>query len=434
MDSEAASLRKNEIARNLMRVRERTLHLLSRVPDAFLKVRVHDFYSPVGWHFGHIGMTEEHWAVCRALSRAPRDERLSFLFANLPENPKDDRVHLPERAEIRDYLTATRCAALEALDAADLASSNPLVADGYAWEFALQHECQHQETICELLQLIRKQMDSAPLPDGAARQVLEDQPPSGTVRIPGGKFKMGSEIRHDYDNEHDAHEVEVAPFELDRRPVTAGDWALFIADGGYHRRELWSDAGWAWREPESAQMPEYWFASGPGFGYYAAGGTRALHPSEPVTSISWFEADAYARWRGMRLPTEAEWEFAAGFDPATEKMRRYPWGDEVAGCAHADCEIHRFRPLPVTEAAHPNAFGLIGMAGGAWEWTSSPFLPYPGFEAFPYDGYSKEHMDGNHMVCRGGSWATSGWILRCSFRNWYVPTYRQGFLGLRCAR
>ena len=160
-----------------------------------------------------------------------------------------------------------------------------------------------------------------------------------------------------------------------------------------------------------------------------------MHPDEPVYSVSWYEADAYARWAGNRLPTEAEWEYAATYDPQTGQSRRYPWGAEEPDKTRASFGLSAWQPGAVGKRPQgASAFGLLDMAGGVWEWTATPFLPYPGFEAFPYDGYSKEHMDGNHFVCRGGSWATAGPILRCSFRNWYVPTYRQGFLGLRCAR
>lgn len=388
MDS---SQRKAEIRQEMTRVRQKTLWLLEQVPDLFVNVRVHDFYSPIGWHFGHIGMTEEFW-TCKQASGAPSlDEALTFLFANLPENPKDNRIHLPPREEIRAYLEATRCRALHALDTADFESKNPLLADGYAWEFALQHECQHQETITELMQLIQKRrVDTSR--QGHKRMdelVPASSKEATTISLSGGRFLMGSNDRHGYDNEKQAHEVEVAPFELDAAPVTAAEWLRFLRDGGYARRELWTEAGWAWRDSEGVELPEYWISEGSRFGYYAADGLRPIQPDEPVSSLSWYEANAYARWAGKRLPTEAEWEFASG---------------------------------------------LSSMAGCVWEWTATPFLPYPGFAAFPYDGYSKEHMDGSHYVCRGGSWATDRRILRSTFRNWYVPTYRQGFLGVRCAR
>lgn len=428
--------RKAVLRSEMERVRKKTLSLLDNVPDEFFKVRVHDFYSPIGWHFGHIGMTEEFWICSQALNRPCLDNHLQFLFANLPENPKDNRVHLPSRPEIMAYLAQTRCRTLQALEETDLATEAPLIADGYAWEFALQHECQHQETIAELLQLIQKQrLASATGESIPTLTVSESAAPTPMIVLPGGTFIMGSNDRHGYDNEKREHPVEVAAFELDETPVTAAQWMQFLADGGYRRRELWTEDGWAWREQEDVTAPEYWHRVSGGYAYLSRQGLRGIHPQEPVSCLSWHEANAYARWIGKRLPTEAEWEYAARFDPATGQSQTYPWGDRMPENHVRESLLLGGRPEPVgTNPAEPSAYGLRDMAGGVWEWTATPFLPYPGFAAFPYDGYSKDHFDGKHFVCRGGSWATDGRILRCSFRNWYVPTYRQGFLGLRCAR
>lgn len=371
-------------------VRIKTLRLLDAVPDEFLKIRVHDFYSPLGWHFGHIGMTEEYWTRHKALGLDCLDDALSFLFANVEENPKEQRVHLPDRSEIIAYLAATRLRALAALAEADLEDESPLLANGYAWEFALQHECQHQETTCELMQLAHQSLPAnapefSPLePDFAA---------TGMDAIAGGMCRIGSDNPLVYDNEKQECQVDVAPFLLDVAPVTAAQWVAFIADGGYERPGVWSEAGWAWRQRENITAPEYWRRSEAGFSCYSAHGLRPIGPLEPACSLSWYEADAFARWAGKRLPTEFEWECAARENPNLQ------------------------------------------MFGSVWQWTSSTFLPYPGFVGFPYDGYSKDHMDGKHKVCRGSSWASdSRRIARASFRNWYIPSYRQGFLGVRCAR
>lgn len=415
----------------LASARARTLRLLEQVPDELLKLRVHDFYSPIGWHFGHIGMTEEFWVMTQALKRSCLDPDLAFLFANLPENPKDNRVHLPDKAEIRSYLAATREATLAALEATDLSSDDALIADGYAWDFAHQHECQHQETILELLQLLCKHRYAAKFLEIDLLRMPDAAPASEMAAIPGGAFLIGSDDQHGYDNEKRAHEATVAPFRMDVTPVTAGQWFQFIQEGGYQRRELWTSEGWAWREQEKAEHPEYWrYAGSERYFYFGGLELRGIHPHEPVSSISWYEADAFARWIGKRLPTEAEWEFAAGFDPKLGRSRRYPQGDAPSASRHQG-EL-RWEPRAVGQELGRSALGLRDL-GQVWEWTASPFLPYPGFVAFPYDGYSKEHMDGLHFVCRGGSWASDPRILRCSFRNWYVPTYRQGFLGLRCA-
>lgn len=412
--------RKAEIRSRLDAVRARTLWLLERVPDEFLRVRVHDFYSPIGWHFGHVGRTEEYWVVGEALGKPLLDDALTFILADTPDNPKDNRVNIPDRAGLIDYLERTRASVLRALDEADLNSDQTILADGYAWEFAIQHECQHQETIAEMLHLIQREKTHEPV----APNDWEPGVRSEMVEIPGGTFTMGSDDPHGYDNEKPAHAQTVSSFRLARTPVTAYEWFEFIDAGGYDRRELWCSNGWAWREKEGATKPEYWVRQPEGWATYGPWGLRALHPDEPVCGISGHEADAYAKWKGMRLPTEVEWEYAAA-------TGRYPWGDDEPTSEHANHGLTAWGPSPVGKTVA--AKGLHDLAGNVWEWTSSAFLPYDGFEAYPYDGYSKDHMLGAHRVCRGGSWATSPGILRRSFRNWYVPTYRQGMLGMRLA-
>ena len=422
-----AVVRKAQIRQSLADVRERTLWLLERVPEEFLRVRVHEFYSPIGWHFGHVGRTEEYWTVGEALGRPLLDDALTFILADAADNPKDNRVNIPDRAGLIDYLDRTRASVLRALDGADLDSEEPILADGYAWEFAVQHECQHQETIAEMLCLIQRQRPQAPVEGLPWASGVS----SSWVDLPGGTFTMGSDDPHGYDNEKPAHEVTVAPFRLASTPVTAYGWTEFVADGGYARRELWTDDGWAWREGEGATLPEHWILQADGsWATHGPWGLRALHPDEPVCGVSAHETDAYARWAGRRLPTEEEWEHArsAAFQAACPAFRRPGFQPGTVSANHA---LQNWSPTPVARYAPTG--GLYDLAGNVWEWTASPFLPYEGFEAYPYDGYSKDHMEGAHRVCRGGSWATSPSILRPSFRNWYVPTYRQGFLGLRLA-
>lgn len=422
--------RKRQIRDSLAQARTKTLWLLNQVPDEFLRRRVHSFYSPIGWHFGHVGRTEEFWVISEALKLPVLDPDLTFLYADLPDNPKDNRVHIPDRAGTIAYLDRTRERVLAALDACDLSMDNRYLSDGYAWQFALQHECQHQETITEMLQLIQKQIE----PVSVEAMPWKSNLVTEMVRIEGGTFCMGSDDPHGYDNEAEAHRVEVAPFRLAKYLVTAFEWKQFMDDGGYCQQELWSPHGWEWRLSENAIAPEYWIHQESSWAFFGPLGARPIHPDEPVSCLSWFEADAYARWAGKRLLTEAEWEFAASFDPASPASRRFPWGSDVATPAKASFGLNDWSPSPVgTHPSGASAFGIEDIAGGVWEWTSSKFLPYPGFQAFPYDGYSKDHMRGAHQVCRGGSWATAAPILRCSFRNWYVPTYRQGFLGVRLA-
>ncbi len=356
--------------------------------------------------------------MAEALKRPLLDDQLSFLFADLKDNPKDNRINIPDREGIVAYLGQTRKRVLEALEESDLESTDPYLSQGYAWEFAIQHEYQHQETIFEMLQLIQREIgprfvEPVPWQSCSTKEMLE---------LPGGNFEMGSSNVHFYDNEKKPHSVCVTPFRLAKDPVTAFEWAEFMADGGYLRPEFWSPEGWCWKENETAVQPEYWakqdgiwVASGPF-------GTRIVHPDEPVNCIGWYEAEAYANWSGKRLPTEAEWEWA-----------RLSGEAGIASMEVPNRSSRTFgAPLPISDEK-PDRLGLRAMAGSVWQWTSSRFLPYPGFVPFPYEGYSWDHMKGEHFVCRGGSWATATPILRPTFRNWYVPTYRQGLLGMRLA-
>jgi len=417
---------KADLRERLITVRSRTLWLLEQVPDEFLRRRVHSFYSPIGWHFGHVGRTEEYWIMCAALRQSPCDEQLDFLYTDRSDNPKDNRVNIPDRADTLKYLSKTRDRVLAALDSTQLETDDPFLAQGYAWDFAIQHECQHQETICEMLHLIQKEIPQS-------GDVAWISPSEETLRetewaaFEGGTFVMGTNLAVAYDNEKLPHEVSVSPFRLAKTQVMVSQWLAFMADKGYGRSELWTDEGWAWKQEECVQAPEYWVSNHGGWATYGPWGLRSLEAGEAVCGVSHHEAEAFAKWAGKRLPTEEEWEFAA-------RAGTYPWGCEAPSSEHARFGMEGWGPAAVgTHDRGASLDGVQDLAGNVWEWTSSSFLPYPGFVAFPYDGYSKDHMLGAHRVCRGGSWATAAPILRRTFRNWYVPTYRQGFLGVRLA-
>jgi iron(II)-dependent oxidoreductase len=239
-----------------------------------------------------------------------------------------------------------------------------------------------------------------------------------------------------YDNERPAHEVELAPFWIDTTPVDNGSYLAFVEAGGYGDSRWWTEAGWAWRQKTGAEHPQFWRPEGPGsWSRRRYGTTEALPMDEPVQHVCWYEADAYARWAGKRLPTEAEWEMAASWDPVAKRKRRYPWGDDPPDETRANLGQRRFAPAPV--GAYPSGvspWGCHQMIGDVWEWTSSDFLPYPGFATFPYREYSEVFFGGDYKVLRGGSWATDPVAVRATFRNWDWPIRRQIFAGFRCAR
>ena len=228
-----------------------------------------------------------------------------------------------------------------------------------------------------------------------------------------------------------------APFWIDVHPVTNGEYLSLIDAGGYARRELWSEAGWALARPRRAcRRPN----TGRGGGRVAHPvrwtGSAPVEPSHPVCHVCWHEAEAFARFAGKRLPTEIEWETAASWDPAAGTERTYPWGEAAAHAARWPTSTssasarRRSAPIPATF----RRIGCYGMIGDVWEWTASDFGPWPGYESFPYKEYSEVFFGPEYKVLRGGSWATRPGAVRNTFRNWDYPIRRQIFSGFRCAR
>jgi len=290
----------------------------------------------------------------------------------------------------------------------------------------VQHEHQHNETMLQTLQLAEQGVYSP-----ERRRLRGGDGGCGTVRIDAGPFPLGEpDAGFAYDNERPQHTVHVPPFEIDRAPVTNGAYLAFVDDGGYERRELWTDDGWAWRETNAIERPLYWTEDGRVRSFERM---EPLDPDLPVMHVSWYEADAYARWRGARLPTEQEWEKAASWDEGAGQKRRLPWGDGPPDDSLANLDQLSFGPAPAgafPDGASP--YGVLGMAGDCWEWTASDFGGYPGFRAWPYREYSEVFFGGPYKVLRGGSWATRPSVARTTFRNWDYPQRRQLFAGFRC--
>jgi iron(II)-dependent oxidoreductase len=419
----AESLLKERIAALLAEARSRTLRLIAPISTENLE-RVHDkLMSPLVWDLGHIAAFEDLWLCQRAGGLAALRPDLLELYDAF-ETPRAVRGDAPllSVADALDYLDAVRERALAVLADADLAR------DGFVWEMVLQHEHQHDETMLQCIQLAEARLYS--LSPAPYRPVPVDGPVM--ARVDAGPFPMGDAgVSFAYDNERPRHEVDVAAFEIDRLPVTNGDYMEFVADGGYTRQEFWAPEGWAWRKGAKVERPLFWTADGRERRFDRR---DPIEASLPVMHVSWFEADAYARWAGKRLPTEAEWEKAAAWGPHASEPRRYPWGEPPAS-VRANLDQLAFGPLPA--GCHPagaSAYGVLGLLGDAWEWTASEFGGYPGFAAFPYREYSEAFFGQGYRVLRGGSWATRPTVARNSFRNWDLPQRRQIFCGFRCAR
>jgi iron(II)-dependent oxidoreductase len=294
----------------------------------------------------------------------------------------------------------------------------------------------HEEMHCEAFAYTRQTLGYPRL--HAARVIFGNACP-GDVAIAGGEFMLGahSDGSFAFDNEKWAHRVKLKPFSIARAAVTNGEFAAFVDDGGYRRRDWWCDDGWRWRESAGAEAPAYWVKQDGHWLHRLYADVVPLSPHAAAIHVNWYEADAWCRWACRRLPTEAEWEFAAATQPGTAHgggKRIYPWGDQMPDAAHANLHGVCDAVAPVSAfALGDSAWGCRQMMGNVWEWTADWFKPYPDFERDPYQEYS-EPWFGNHKVLRGGCFATSAALLRNTWRNFYTPDRHDVFAGFRtCA-
>jgi gamma-glutamyl hercynylcysteine S-oxide synthase len=431
LDTEAL---RERIAAELTGARERTALLTDCVDEADL-IRQHSpLMSPLVWDLAHVANQEELWLLREVGGREPMHPEIDPLYDAF-EHPRAERPALPllPPAEARVYGHEVRGRVLDLLDRSRFGGSR-LLGDGFAFGMIAQHEVQHDETMLITHQLrtgapVLAASAPGPAPADAARLPRE-------VLVPGGPFTMGTSTEPwALDNERPAHTVDVAPFFIDTTPVTCGAYAQFIADGGYGDPRWWTGAGWEHRQRAGLAAPMSWSRDGGQWVRTAFGKTEPVSPDEPVMHVCWYEADAYARWAGRRLPTEAEWEKAARFDPATGLSRRYPWGSAEPAAFLANLGQEFLRPAPA--GSYPDGAAPCGarqLIGDVWEWTSSDFLPYPGFAAWPYREYSEVFFGPEYKVLRGGSFAVSPVACRGTFRNWDYPIRRQIFAGFRTAR
>jgi gamma-glutamyl hercynylcysteine S-oxide synthase len=422
---------KEEIARDLIEARKRTHELLAPLDEERLTTQHDQLMSPPVWDYAHIGVFEELWLVQNLSGAPPIDEDLQRTY-NALETPRvvRGRRRLLGPDEASAYLRQVRDRSLELLEEVALDGDDPLLREGFVYDLIIQHEQQHEETILQTLQLMPgKYRDRMPdLPEGAAAE-------PETVCVPAGRYPVGSDAHRPYDNEHSRHEVDLAAFEIDRFPVSNGDFLRFLEAGGYASEELWSPDGWEWRWMFDINAPEYWSAENGQWTVSRFGHRDSVDPRLPVAHVSYFEAEAFARWAGKRLPTEFEWEVAASWDPQAGRQQAYPWGDQPPTPELANVDQQMFSTAPVGAYRRgASALGCEQMLGDVWEWTSSDFLPYPGFRAFPYSEYSEPFFGRDFKVLRGGSWATRPRVARNTFRNWDSRLKRQIFAGLRCAR
>jgi iron(II)-dependent oxidoreductase len=382
--------------------------------------------NPMRWEIGHVAWFQEKWILREGLGCAPLLAEGDALYdsARVHHDTRWD-LSLPPRDETLAYMRAVLHRSLEAVRAASDAVA-------YFARLATYHEDMHGEALAYTRQTL-----GYPAPRFVREADRSDAlagPWPGDVDVPGGVFALGAEPGRDpfvFDNEKWAHPVEVAPFRIARAPVTNAELSAFVESGGYRDDACWSDEGRRWRDAVGARMPVYWREGPDGYEVRRYDAWGAVSPHQPAIHVCWFEAEAFARFAGRRLPTEAEWELAA----TTFDKRRFPWGHDAPTRERACLDGASGRPVDVAaRAAGDSAYGCRQMIGNVWEWTASDLRPFPGFVLDPYKEYSKPWFHSPHKVLRGGCWATRARLLRGTWRNFYPPHRRDVLAGFRtCA-
>ena len=437
MHEDARSLSR-QLAYMLTDTRKRTLELVSDLNDEQMRGPKLRIVNPPLWEIGHLAWFQEYWNLRRRGDGTfgPSVLKNADELYNSMEVAHDTRWDLPllTREDTLAYMQRVLDDILHKLSA-----EGPTDENVYFALLAIFHEDMHGEALTYTRHT--HALPAPPISDYDP-SLLADQPTGpveGDVEISGGEFMLGAtpNLPFVFDNEKWAHRIEVASFRMARAPVTNVQFAHFVDDGGYERRELWSYKGWAWRQSVRAEHPVYWSRGADGWTCRRFDQVELLPPHQPIIHVNWYEAEAYCRWAGRRLPTEAEWEMAASAQPTldastiTSRKRLYPWGDEPPTPRHANLEARLLGPVDV--ASFPegdSAIGLRQMIGNAWEWCVDDFLPYPGFVRDPYKDYS-EPWFGDHKILRGGCWTTRSRLLRNTWRNFYTPDRRDVFAGVR---
>jgi len=404
------------------------LALLEDLSDAqMLGARAH-FVEPPIWEMGHVGWFQEYWLLRRLDGVDPLLPGADAIYDsfNVSYTRRWDHC-FPSRADTLAYITEVLRRSV-----ARLQSREPRGEEAYFYTLVAQHEDMHTENLATILQT-RGYTRPAVLRPGNAPPPVDHEFRPGDVAVPGGTFMLGADPNEPFvfDNEKWAHLVEVAPFRIATTAVTNAEFQAFVEDGGYRRRECWGRRGWDWRRRQRAEHPLFWRHDGGRWLERRFDLLVPLEPWHPVVHVNWYEAEAFCRWAGRRLPTEAEWELAATLDPSTGRKRRFPWGDAppTSECANLDYRAGGtldVRALP----AGDSPIGCRQMIGNVWEWVADTFAPYPGFVRDPYKEYSEPHF-GDKKVLKGGCWTTRSRLIRATWRNFFKRQRRNVFAGFR---
>jgi ergothioneine biosynthesis protein EgtB len=404
--------------------------------------------NPIVFYEGHLPAFSVIALIKRGLGRPGVDERLETLFAR-GIDPEDEQAAArsssagaswPSREEVHAYARRADAAVLDALRTSPLDSiGRPAMRRGEAVYALLEHEQMHQETLMYMWHQLPYAQKRAPDGYHAATPAdgSADRSSCATADVPAGSATLGADPIVDpfwWDNEAPALGVDVPAFEIDAHSVTNNAYLAFVEDGGYRTERWWSPEGWTWLQTEARQHPHFWVRR-EGRWYWRAMFEEVPLPASWPVWVTWHEAAAYASWAGRRLPSEAEYHRAAFGDP-TGIERAFPWGEDPPDGTRGNFDFARYDPAPAGACpGGASAWGVHDLVGNGWEWTSTVFAGFPGFEPMAsYPEYSADFFDGQHYVLKGASPVTPRELVRRSFRNWFRPNYPCVFAKFRTVR
>ncbi|MEH6823040.1 MAG: selenoneine synthase SenA [Motiliproteus sp.] len=422
------------IANQARDAHQRTLALIEGLTDAQLSGPRISIVNPLRWEVGHAAYFYEYWVLRQHLKQTPIRADADQLYDSI-NIAHDDRwdLPLPTMADTYDYMqrvldNISKC----------LADGKDPVRD-YLAQYAVFHQDMHNEAYTYTRQTLGY---PAPKIGKQDHQLMAGGGLNGDAQIPGGTFMLGAHEQDEFvfDNEKWAHPVIIKPFSIAKAAVSNGDYLAFVEAGGYEQKQYWDEQAWQWRKQSGLCHPVYWRKSATGWQLKKFDQWLALPINAALIHVCWHEAQAFCRWAGRRLPTEAEWEVAASAEPTTDGQslsavkRHYPWGDEPPRNDQANLDGYALGAVDVgAHAAGDSGFGCRQMIGNVWEWTDDTFAPYPGFIADMYGDYSQP-LFGNTKVLRGGAWTTRARMIRNTWRTYYGPERNDVFAGFRtCA-
>jgi len=427
------------LAARYRRLRRRTGELFDLVRPEAYEARPIALRHPVVFYEGHLPAFAVNTLVKRGLARPGVDEALERLFER-GIDPEDEATAgrsapaaWPSRDEVRRFADACDALVLDAIAEGPIDQpGHPLLHEAQAVHAILEHEAMHQETMLYMWHQLPYDHKRAPAPDPVEEGA---SPRPDTVEIPAGRATIGArpgEIPFGWDNEFPAVTMDVPAFEIDVHDVTNERFLEFVEAGGYRRPEWWTAKAFAWITEDEIEHPRFWGRREGSWTWRGMFEEIDLPPSWPAY-VSHAEAEAYARWKGRRLPTEAEYHRAAFGDPSGGE-RPHPWGDAAPDASRGAFDFASWNPVPAgRRLAGASAWGVHDLVGNGWEWTSTTFAPLPGFRPLPsYPEYSADFFDGRHFVMKGASPATDASLLRRSFRNWFRPRYPYVYAAFRC--